>query len=37
MIEIKNGRIYLYNTLKPELKVLDFKCLSAYVSQWQTY
>lgn len=31
MIEIKNGRIYFYNTLKPELKVLDFRCLSAYV------
>ncbi len=31
MIEIKNGRIYFYNVLKPDLKVLDFKCLSAYV------
>lgn len=31
MIEIKNGRIYFYNTLKPELRVLDFKCLSAYI------
>ncbi|NJD75736.1 MAG: hypothetical protein FIB08_01385 [Candidatus Methanoperedens sp.] len=31
MIEIKNGRIYFYNTLKPDLMVLDFKCLSAYV------
>ncbi len=31
MIEIKNGRVYIYNTLKPDLKVLDFKCLSAYV------
>ncbi len=31
MIEIKNGRIYFYNKYKPTLKVLDFKCLSAYV------
>ncbi len=31
MIEIKNGRVYFYNTLKPEIRVLDFKCLSAYV------
>lgn len=31
MIEIRNGRIYFYNKFKPELKVLDFKCLSAYV------
>lgn len=31
MIEIRNGRIYFHNTLKPELRVLDFKCLSAYV------
>jgi hypothetical protein len=31
MIEIKNGKIYFYNMLKPDLKVLDFKCLSAYV------
>lgn len=31
MIEIKNGRIYFYNTLKSDLRVLDFMCLSAYV------
>ena len=31
MIEIKNGRIYFYNKLKPDLKTLDFKCISAYV------
>jgi len=31
MIEIKNCRIYFYNALKPGLKVLDFRCLSAYV------
>ncbi len=31
MIKIKNGRIYFYNTFKPDLRVLDFKCLSAYV------
>lgn len=31
MIEIRNGRIYFYNTHNPTLKVLDFKCLSAYV------
>lgn len=31
MIEIKNGKVYFYNTLKPDLRVLDFKCLSAYV------
>ena len=31
MIEIKNGRIYFYNTFKPDLRVLDFMCLSAYV------
>lgn len=31
MIEIKNGRIYFYNTTNTNLKVLDFKCLSAYV------
>jgi len=31
MIEIKNGRIYFYHTMKPELKVLDFVCLSAYI------
>ncbi len=31
MIEIKNGRIYIYNKYKQTLPVLDFKCLSAYV------
>ncbi|MDP2754617.1 MAG: hypothetical protein Q8P40_09550 [Nitrospirota bacterium] len=31
MIEIKNGRIYFYNAANPNLKVLDFRCLSAYV------
>ena len=31
MIEIKNGRIYFYNTTNTNLKVLDFRCLSAYV------
>ncbi len=33
MIEIKNGRIYFYNAVNPNLKVLDFRCLSAYVCQ----
>lgn len=31
MIEIKNSRVYFYNTMKPDLRVLDFKCISAYV------
>lgn len=31
MIEVRNGRIFFFNNLKQELKVLDFKCLSAYV------
>jgi hypothetical protein len=31
MMEVKNGRIYFHNTLKPELSVLDYKCLSAYI------
>ncbi len=31
MIEIRNGRIYFYNTLKQDLKTQDFMCLSAYV------
>ncbi len=31
MIEIKNNRIYFHNPLKPDLKVIDFRCLSAYV------
>jgi hypothetical protein len=31
MIEIKNGRIYFHNQMKPELALLDFQCLSAYI------
>jgi len=31
MMEIRNGRLYIYNPSKPLLKNLDFKCLSAYV------
>jgi hypothetical protein len=31
MIEIRNGRIYFHNQMKPELTLLDFKCLSAYI------
>ncbi|MGB8216287.1 MAG: hypothetical protein WCE94_03205 [Candidatus Methanoperedens sp.] len=31
MIEIRNGRIYFHNTFKPDLTVLDFVCLSAYI------
>ncbi|MDD5615019.1 MAG: hypothetical protein PHH85_02320 [Candidatus Methanoperedens sp.] len=31
MINIKNGRIYFYNSLKPEIPVRDFHCISAYI------
>lgn len=31
MINIKNGRIYFYNTLKPEVPAQDFQCISAYI------
>lgn len=31
MISIKGGRIYFYNTLKPEAPARDFQCISAYI------
>ncbi len=31
MIEVKNNRIYFYNTNKRDIIPVDFQCVSAYV------
>lgn len=31
MIEVRNGRVYFFNPIKPDMSVQDFQCLSAYV------